>query len=84
MLTTTHGEIDETRLARTVIFEDRPNEFVVAVEWRMPCLTACEVCMNPNNPQRDASSVVLVRRDAWVNLKQSSVEARAVASAIGG
>jgi hypothetical protein len=34
-ITTTHGVIDERRLARTVGFEDRPTEFVVWVEWRL-------------------------------------------------
>lgn len=32
---TTLGLQDETLLARTVGFEDRPNEFVVWVEWRL-------------------------------------------------
>lgn len=31
---TTLGLMDESDLARTVGFEDRPNEFVVWVEWR--------------------------------------------------
>lgn len=31
---TTQGELDESLLARTVGFEDRPTEFVVWVEWR--------------------------------------------------
>lgn len=34
MINTTQGPMDEALLARTVIFEDRPTEFVVAVEWR--------------------------------------------------
>jgi len=34
-INTTHGEMDEGRLARTVGFEDRPGEFVVWVEWRL-------------------------------------------------
>ena len=35
LILTTKGEIDETQLARTVGFEDRPLEFVVWVEWRL-------------------------------------------------
>ena len=35
LIYTTHGEVDEATLARTVGFEDRPNEFVVWVEWRL-------------------------------------------------
>ncbi len=31
---TTRGEIDESTLARTLGFEERPGEFVVWVEWR--------------------------------------------------
>jgi hypothetical protein len=31
---TTKGMVEETTLDRTVGFEDRPNEFVVWVEWR--------------------------------------------------
>jgi hypothetical protein len=34
-ITTTHGLVEESALARTVGFEDRPNEFVVWVEWRL-------------------------------------------------
>ncbi len=34
-ITTTKGPIDESVLARTVGFEDRPSEFVVWVEWRL-------------------------------------------------
>jgi hypothetical protein len=34
-INTTHGLVDESRLARTVGFEDRPTEFVVWVEWRL-------------------------------------------------
>lgn len=32
---TTRGPVDESALARTVGFEDRPGEFVVWVEWRL-------------------------------------------------
>jgi hypothetical protein len=35
LMNTTHGLVEESTLARTVGFEDRPNEFVVWVEWRM-------------------------------------------------
>ena len=35
MITTTHGPMDEAQLARTLGFEERPNEFVVWVEWRL-------------------------------------------------
>lgn len=35
LITTTHGPLEESTLARTVGFEDRPNEFVVWVEWRL-------------------------------------------------
>lgn len=35
LIRTTHGPIDESQLARTVGFEDRPTEFVVWVEWRL-------------------------------------------------
>lgn len=33
-INTTQGYVDEADLARTVGFEDRPDEFVVWVEWR--------------------------------------------------
>lgn len=35
LINTTHGSLDETTLARTVGFEDRPGEFVVWVEWKL-------------------------------------------------
>lgn len=35
LINTTHGPMEETELARTTGFEDRPNEFVVWVEWKM-------------------------------------------------
>jgi hypothetical protein len=35
LITTTHGPLDESVLARTVGFEDRPSEFVVWVEWKL-------------------------------------------------
>lgn len=34
-INTIHGLMDEAMLARTVGFEDRPNEFVVWVEWKL-------------------------------------------------
>ena len=35
LIHTTHGPVEDTQLARTVGFEDRPTEFVVWVEWRL-------------------------------------------------
>jgi hypothetical protein len=35
LMLTTHGQLEEATLARTVGFEDRPKEFVVWVEWRL-------------------------------------------------
>jgi hypothetical protein len=35
LIYTTHGNVDESSLARTVGFEDRPREFVIWVEWRL-------------------------------------------------
>lgn len=35
VITTTKGPVEEAALARTVGFEDRPNEFVIWVEWRL-------------------------------------------------
>lgn len=34
LINTTHGPLEESTLARTVGFEDRPTEFVVWVEWK--------------------------------------------------
>jgi hypothetical protein len=34
MINTTKGLLEESSLARTVGFEDRPSEFVIWVEWR--------------------------------------------------
>lgn len=80
MINTTHGKLDDTTLARTVIFEDRPTEFVVAVEWRLAGHTGadCVVCANQANP-RPVNGVVLVRRDAHVILKEPTVIADALA-----
>jgi hypothetical protein len=35
LIHTTHGQLEESTLARTVGFEDRPTEFVVWVEWKV-------------------------------------------------
>lgn len=35
LITTTRGPVDETLLARTLGFEERPNEFVVWIEYRI-------------------------------------------------
>ena len=35
LIHTTHGVVEESALARTVHFEDRPDEFVIAVEWKL-------------------------------------------------
>lgn len=35
LLNTIHGPLEESALARTVGFEDRPAEFVVWVEWKL-------------------------------------------------
>lgn len=34
-INTTHGLKDESELARTLGFEERPNEFVVWIEYRL-------------------------------------------------
>lgn len=34
-INTIHGAIEESTLARTVGFEDRPTEFVIWVEWKL-------------------------------------------------
>ena len=79
-INTTHGETTEDALARTVIFEDRPDEFVIAIEWRLTNHdhAACEACSNPENPRPDGRTV-LVRRDAHVILKRATVTADAIA-----
>ena len=83
MVTTTHGPIADTELARTVGFEDRPEEFVVWVEWRKPaCAGACAICADPAMPQA-ANGQVLVRRDAHVIQKEPSVTADALAASVG-
>jgi hypothetical protein len=35
LIHTTRGYVEESQLARTVGFEDRPREFVVWVEWNL-------------------------------------------------
>lgn len=35
MIRTTKGVVEESTLARTVIFQDHPNEFTIAVEYRL-------------------------------------------------
>ena len=82
-ITTTHGSIPVHLLTRTLGFEDRPSEFVVWVEWRLPehPVTACEVCANPDNP-RPSNGMVLFRRDAHCILKEGSVVADAIASSV--
>lgn len=35
LIHTTHGPLDDSTLARTLGFEERPKEFVVWVEWRL-------------------------------------------------
>lgn len=35
LINTIHGPVEESQLARTVGFEDRPSEFVIWVEWRL-------------------------------------------------
>jgi hypothetical protein len=84
MINTTHGPVDESTLARTVGFEDRPSEFVVWVEWRLleHDDRGCVHCANPEHP-RPAAGSVLVRRDAHVILKEPSVIADALAASIG-
>lgn len=79
---TTHGIVDEASLARTTGFEDRPGEFVVWVEWRLPAHADCAICANPQNPQ-PVNGQVLVRRDAHCILKEPSAVADAVAASLG-
>lgn len=83
-INTTHGKVEETELARTVGFEDRPREFVVWVEWRLLNHDGkhCSICANPNNP-RPMTDGVLVRRDAHVIQKEPSVVADALAASLG-
>lgn len=84
LINTTHGPTDESDLQRTVGFEDRQNEFVVWVEWRLSNHPrVCAFCETPGNPQPDGSGVVLVRRDAHVILKQPSATADALVGGIG-
>lgn len=84
LLNTTHGAIEESTLARTVGFEDRPDEFVVWVEWKLSGHdgAVCETCLNANNPKPDDTGTVLVRRDAHVIMKQPSVVADGIAGGL--
>jgi hypothetical protein len=79
VINTTHGPVDDRTLARTVGFEDRPDEFVVWVEWRLgedvSAVPAHVESGAPANPRE------LVRRDAHVILKAPSVIADAL---VGG
>lgn len=82
-MNTTHGQMDASILARTLGFEERPTEFVVWVEWRKPaCDDACAMCKQPDMPH-PINGQVLVRRDAHCILKEASVEANALAAALG-
>lgn len=82
-INTTHGSIPDYELARTLGFEERPNEFVVWVEWRKPaCAGSCGICSIPDNPQ-PINGMVLVRRDAHCILKEGSVVADAIAASVG-
>ena len=76
MITTTHGRVEESLLLKTVGFEDRPREFVVWVEWRLPTHggAPCYWCDqyvrdNAQAVDIDRAGAVLVRRDAHVILK---------------
>jgi hypothetical protein len=70
-INTTKGPVEESTLARTVGFEDRPTEFVVWVEWRLT-----------DGPRDERGLAELVRRDAHVILKQPSVTADAIAGGL--
>ena len=82
---TTHGLVEDSTLARTVGFEDRPTEFVVWVEWRalQHDAATCATCQLPTNPQPDGHGAVLVRRDAHLILKEPSVVASALVGGLG-
>ncbi len=84
IITTTHGQLDESTLLRTVGFEDRPTEFVIWVEWKLAAHNAnCLFCADQANPRPSADGSVLVKRDAHVVLKQGSVVADALVGGIG-
>lgn len=80
---TTHGDREESSLSRTAGFEDRPDEFVVWVEWRLSHHDGigCAVCADERNP-RPVGDSVLVRRDAHVIKKEPSVVADALAASL--
>lgn len=82
-MNTTHGPLDESILARTVGFEDRPKEFVVWVEWRLMNhdSATCASCAVSGNPI-PVGDTVLVRRDAHVILKEPSVTADGIAASL--
>ncbi len=82
LMNTTHGDLEEHSLLRTLGFEERPNEFVVWVEWRIPAHAGCAVCARPDQP-RPVGGLVLVRRDAHVILKHPSATADALVGGIG-
>lgn len=71
---TTHDDIAEPALQRTVGFIDAPGEFTVWVEWRMPVSDdhreSCPVCQQDGMPQPE-HGLVLVRRDAHVIKKDA-------------
>jgi len=90
IINTIHGPLDESRLTRAVGFEDRPDAFVIWVEWRWPGheVDACTTCQRAdsraaNGTLRDGYGA-LVRRDAHVVTKEPSVVADAIASPVGG
>jgi hypothetical protein len=85
---TIKGLLDESTLTRTVMFEERPQEFVISVEWRLPRTV-------PLPDLRAGASVdeqlvraremqgELVKRDCHVILKTPSAVATAVAASLG-
>ena len=87
-IVTTRGVLEEGVLVRTVGFEERPNEFVIWVEWRLPRQAAL-----PDLPEGASTEQQLVRakeavgelvkRDCHVILKQPSAVATALAANIG-
>ncbi len=88
LIQTSRGPMDESLLSRTTGFEERPKEFVIWVEWRVPRAA-------PLDPLPDGASVdeqfvwakttqgELVKRDCHVLLKDPSVVANSIAANIG-